>query len=294
MARITKVIIPVAGYGTRRLPITKAIEKSMLPIGDRPLVDYAVSESIAAGIRDIYFVVNKPSTCATQIEAYYGRNAVLEEFLRDRKADEKLAKLKTAPEEVRFHYVAQDPNAQYGTAVPVALVMAAAKAGKCPAIGADECVAFANGDDFFWDGGKTSEMASFLAEVPEGEAAVIGVECKPEEATRYAVIGQQDDYMTTLTEKPELAEIGAAQIKDGKVLVNINRFVLSPGLLKEITEYVEGHDFSPLEQEYMITDPVLDFVKKGGKMRVVAAKSEWLDGGSLEGWFRANQTVLGK
>ena len=49
-AKITKAIIPVAGWGTRRLPITKIIEKSMLPVGNRPLVDYSVQELIAAGV----------------------------------------------------------------------------------------------------------------------------------------------------------------------------------------------------------------------------------------------------
>jgi len=287
-----KAIIPVAGYGTRRLPMTKAVEKSMLPIGDRPLVDYAVSECIKAGIKDIYFVINKVTDCPTQIETYYGRNAVLEEFLRDRKAEDKLAKLKTAPEDVRFHYVKQDPNAHYGTAVPVALVAAAAEAGEVPAIGEDESVAFANGDDFFWDGGKTSEMAEFLSQVEDGEAAVIGVKVPRAEAVRYAMIAKNGEFMKGLVEKPELADVVVDS--DEMALVNINRFVFNGAAIKEIVDYVERNNFSPLEQEYMITDPVMDFVKKGGKMRVVAAKSEWLDGGSLDGWFKANRTVLGQ
>jgi UTP--glucose-1-phosphate uridylyltransferase len=53
---ITKAIIPVAGWGTRRLPITKAIEKCMLPIGNRPLVDYVVQDCLAAGITEIFFI----------------------------------------------------------------------------------------------------------------------------------------------------------------------------------------------------------------------------------------------
>ena len=55
---ITKAIIPVAGWGTRRLPVTKAIEKCMLPLGNRPVVDYIVQDCVRAGIRDIYFVVS--------------------------------------------------------------------------------------------------------------------------------------------------------------------------------------------------------------------------------------------
>lgn len=287
MALITKAIIPVAGYGTRRLPMTKAIEKSMLPIGDRPLVDYAVSECIKAGIKDICFVINKTMGDHTQIETYYGKNMLLEEFLRDRKADEKLLKLQTAPEDVRFHYIVQDPNISYGTAVPVALVMAAAEAGEVPAIGEDECVVFANGDDFFWDGGKTSEMATFISQVEDGEAAIIGVECPREEVVKLAMIARDGDFMAGLIEKPALEDVTST-------LTSVNRFVLNPGLLKEIADYVKRNDFSPLEQEYMITDPVLDYVKKGNKVRVVPAQSEWLDGGSLDGWYKANTTVLGK
>ena len=287
MARITKAIIPVAGYGTRRLPMTKAIEKSMLPIGDRPLVDYAVSECIKAGIKDIYFVINKTMGDHTQIETYYGKNALLEDFLRDRNASEKLAKLQTAPEDVRFHYVVQDPNAAYGTAVPVALVMAAAATGEVPAIGAEESVVFANGDDFFWDGGKTSEMATFVSRVEDGEAAIIGVECPREQVCNFGMIDNDAGVMKGLVEKPSKDEITST-------LINVNRFVLNPALLKEIVAYVERNDFSPLEQEYLITDPILDFVKNGGKMRVVPAQSEWLDGGSLEGWYKANTTVLNK
>ena len=54
---VTKAIIPVAGWGTRMLPITKAIEKCMLPVGTRPVIDYVVQDVLKAGIKDIYFVV---------------------------------------------------------------------------------------------------------------------------------------------------------------------------------------------------------------------------------------------
>ncbi|MCL2371149.1 sugar phosphate nucleotidyltransferase [Candidatus Saccharibacteria bacterium] len=284
MARVTKAIIPVAGYGTRRLPMTKAIEKSMLPIGDRPLVDYAVSECIQAGIKDIYFVINKSAgDCPTQIETYYGRNMVLEEFLKDRKATEKLAKLQTAPEDVRFHYIVQDPNARYGTAIPVALFMEQFGAD----LAEDEGVAFANGDDFFWDGGKTYEMVNLVAGVRDGESATMPGLRRKEEMPSFGMVEVEGDYMIGLVEKPALEDATS-------LLANTNRCIFNLELLKMIADYVDRNDFSPLEQEYMITDPILEYVRKGGKMRVVVAQSEWLDGGSLDGWFKANQVVLGK
>lgn len=77
--KCTKAIIPVAGWGTRRLPITKTIEKCMLPLGNRPVVDYAVQDCIAAGITDIYFVVGEQST---QIRDYYRSNVDLNDYLK--------------------------------------------------------------------------------------------------------------------------------------------------------------------------------------------------------------------
>lgn len=73
---ITKAIIPVAGWGTRMLPITKAIEKCMLPVGTRPVIDYVVQDVLQAGIKDIYFVVGEDST---QLEKYYRSNIKLNE-----------------------------------------------------------------------------------------------------------------------------------------------------------------------------------------------------------------------
>ena len=76
---ITKAIIPVAGWGTRMLPITKAIEKCMLPVGKRPIIDYVVQDCLAAGIREFIFVVSEQSS---QLEAYYRSNIHLNDYLR--------------------------------------------------------------------------------------------------------------------------------------------------------------------------------------------------------------------
>ena len=77
--QIKKAIIPVAGWGTRRLPITKTIEKAMLPIGNRPLVDYVVEDCVKAGISEIYIVIDeKPFS---QIKNYYEDNAKLYNYL---------------------------------------------------------------------------------------------------------------------------------------------------------------------------------------------------------------------
>ena len=107
---ISKAIIPVAGWGTRRLPITKVVEKSMLPVGNRPLVDYSVQELIRAGVKDIYMVVSNTEPC--QVRAFYQDNLALNLYLKARGKEDKLEKAKTLPDDVRIHYVAQDPSAK--------------------------------------------------------------------------------------------------------------------------------------------------------------------------------------
>ncbi|NCU40297.1 hypothetical protein EOL73_00875 [Candidatus Saccharibacteria bacterium] len=78
MKTCTKAIIAVAGYGTRRLPISKAVEKCMVPLLNRPIVDYVVEDCVKAGVKDIYFVV---SGDARQLRNYYERDMELEAYL---------------------------------------------------------------------------------------------------------------------------------------------------------------------------------------------------------------------
>ena len=77
--QIKKAIIPVAGWGTRRLPVTKVIKKAMLPIGNRPLVDYVVEDCAKAGIEDIYIVIDEKEF--SQVKAYYQDNEKLTNYL---------------------------------------------------------------------------------------------------------------------------------------------------------------------------------------------------------------------
>lgn len=118
---ITKAIIPVAGWGTRRLPITKIIEKSMLPVGNRPLVDYSVQELIKAGVKDIYMIISNVEPC--QVKAFYQKNVALDQYLIDRGKEDRLKLANTLPDDVKIHYIQQDPAGKYGTAVPIAMAV---------------------------------------------------------------------------------------------------------------------------------------------------------------------------
>ena len=77
-------------------------------------------------------------------------------------------------------------------------------------------------------------------------------------------------------------------------MINVSKYIKAPDLLKRIVKYVEENDFGPKDQEYMVTDPIDDYIKDGGVMRVAPTTGEYLDGGSVEGWLHAKNVVCGK
>lgn len=277
MQKITKAIIPVAGWGTRRLPITKVIEKSMLPVGNRPLVDYSVQELIEAGVTDIYMVVSNTEPC--QVREFYSDNIILNDYLISRGKGDRVALTKTLPDHVKIHYIAQDANSKYGTAVPVA--MAAEE------YNLNEPVIVYMGDDFIWNPEGESAATSLINSLQsETDSAILGVEIPKEKVDKYGVLEVQDGKLTNVVEKPSVEEAPSN-------LINVSKYILSADLLQKIVAYVNEHDFGPTDQEYMITDPIHDYIKQGQTMRVASTSGQYLDGGSVEGWVHANNVVCG-
>lgn len=268
---ISKALIPVGGWGTRRLPITKAIEKCMLPIGNRPIVDYVVQDCIAAGITDIYFVVSEGSS---QLQAYYSENIPLKTYLKVNGKDA-LLPLVAPPENVTFTYIVQPSGGKYGTAVPVSLMAQYLEEG--------ESVAVLMGDDFLHSADGSSEVERLLEATPQGECAMLGVEVAKEEVSRYGVLQYTEDKaFVRIVEKPHPDDAPSN-------LINVSKYVLNSTALREIIEYVEA---GGVAGEYYITDPINAYVKKGGMVRIVRARGQYLDGGTTEGWLRANQVVM--
>ena len=76
-------------------------------------------------------------------------------------------------------------------------------------------------------------------------------------------------------------------------MINVSKYIMTPDLLRRIVTYVREHDFGPKQQEYMVTDPIADFIRDGGIIKVAPTTGEYLDGGSVEGWLHANNVVCG-
>ncbi len=266
--KITKAIIPVAGWGTRMLPITKAIEKCMLPVGTRPVVDYVVRDCIDAGIKDIYFVVGEQSA---QVQNYYRSNIQLNDYLRRQGKEDKLP-LVAPIEGVRFHFIVQPAHGKYGTAVPVGLVNDYVEPG--------ESVAVIMGDDFLYNDDGTNEIQRLVEAADEG-GAMIGVNIARENVSKYGVLQlDSDGNYQKIVEKPSAEEAPST-------LINISKYVLP----KAAIEAAVSIPVNPSRGEYEITDVINQYVVAGGSIKVVEAKGEFLDCGSVEGWLYANNRI---
>ena len=276
--QINKAIIPVAGWGTRRLPITKVIEKAMLPIGNRPLADYVVEDCVKAGIKEIYIVIDeKPFS---QIKAYYEENADLRNYLVARGKEDKLSLANTNREGVTLHFFAQkDVDLRYGNAEPVAQVV--------EEFGIDEPCAVLMGDDFSYNKDGSSDLARLMELIKdESESAMLAAEVPMETIERYGVLKVDNGLLTGIYEKPKREDAPSN-------MISISKFIMSSELLQRIVKYCKDNDFGPKDQEYLITDPVIEHIKAGGKIRVMPISGEYLDGGSTEGWLHANNVVCG-
>src|SRR3954453_15250979 len=111
---ITKAVIPVAGLGTRFLPASKAMPKEMLPVVDKPAIQYVVEEAVAAGLSDVLMVTGRNKNA---LENHFDRVGELEDILRSKGDDDKLEKVKFATDLADVHYVRQGDPKGLGHAV---------------------------------------------------------------------------------------------------------------------------------------------------------------------------------
>ncbi len=114
VTHITKAVIPAAGLGTRFLPATKAMPKEMLPVVDRPAIQYVVEEAVGAGLHDVLMITGRNKTA---LENHFDRNAELEATLQLKGDDAKLRKVNESTDLADMHYVRQGAPKGLGHAV---------------------------------------------------------------------------------------------------------------------------------------------------------------------------------
>lgn len=270
---VTKAIIPVAGYGTRMLPFTKSIEKCMLPLLDKPVIDYNVDACVDAGITDIMFVV---SGRAEQLRTYYGHNHELEAHLKDMGKFALLDSIQPR-KDVNIQYVEQDlSSGRYGTSMPVWLCR--------ELIDMDEQFLVVNGDQCLYRRNGTSEMKDFIDSVEKAiaKAGIVAVSTPRNESQQYGSLEINNDVtLKRIHEHPEPGARVSRMRSSGNYLLNGSVFGL---IEKQLAE-------PPNERgEYYLTDIVNEYAGQN-RVSVYSALGRYFDCGSMDTWIEANEIM---
>lgn len=267
--KVKHAIIAVAGYGSRRLPVTKAVDKCLLPILNRPIIDYNVRDCINAGITHIVLVVSESGE--EQLRRYFGRNRDLENYLVTHGKEEYLDMIQV-PDEVEFEYVVQPPDVPYGTVTPPAL------ARPCIPKGESSLVLF--GDDIIYTGEAENSMAQFIAKAGD-EAAVLTVEVERHEVGKYGIYVIDDrGYLQYSLEKPKPEE-------SPSTLINTGKCIMTSELLDEIVAFYK-EPATPGKEKYYNLEPFSRYIEKGNKIKIPQIEGTYLDTGNLQNWLKAN------
>ena len=267
---IRKAVIPAAGLGTRFLPATKAIPKEMIPLVDKPGIQYVVEEAVAAGITDILIVTGRSKKA---IEDHFDRSPELEAALAGSGKDEMVERMRTLSEMADIHYIRQAEPRGLGHAVG----MGRRHVG-------DEPFAVLLPDDLMAEG--SDSLARMIAAAEQRDASVVALmRFPPDEIGKYGVVATDGDIgaddvvrVTTTIEKP-------ARGTEPSDLAIIGRYVLTPDVFERIARLRPG-----AIGEIQLTDALCQMAEEGPFYGLVLKGGRYDIGNKLD-WLRATVEV---
>lgn len=233
MQKVTKAVIPAAGYGMRFLPVTKAIPKEMLPIVDTPTIEYIVRECVEAGITDILIIV---SANKNSIINHFDRNFELEYKLKEKGKEKEYSEITELLEKVNIFFVRQKELIGLGHAVLCAKSFAG-----------NEPFALLLGDDL-WRCRKPA-IKQLIDAYEEVDSPILGVKLvHQKDVSSYGICKTESDEKLTkvidLVEKPKVEEAPSRKAISG-------RYILTP----DIFEYLETQERGA-GNEIQLTDAI--------------------------------------
>ena len=263
---IRKAVIPAAGLGTRFLPATKSIPKEMLPIIDKPIIQYVVEEAVASGINDIIIITGRGKRA---IEDYFDTSPELENNLLSENKKDLLKEVKDISSLADIHYIRQEEPSGLGDAV--------LKAEKH--IG-DEPFAVLLGDDIIKGASLCLKQLIDAYQKYENASAVLAVQ-EVEDVSKYGIIKGSEINKSVyrvedIIEKPSLKEAPSN-------IGTVGRYIFTPEIFPYIKETPLGKG-----REIQLTDAIRMLIKKG-KRNIYAYKfkGERYDAGDKLGYIKA-------
>lgn len=264
MQKITKAVIAVAGSGTRFLPVTKAQPKEMLPIVDKPIIQYIVEELVDAGIKDIIMITTwtkKP------LEDHFDVNAELEQQLLKANKLDYLEQIKRIANLANYIYIRQ--KGPYGNGTPI--LCAEAVVGNEPFI-------YAFGDDLVKS--KKSFTKQLLEEYEKNPGVIMGVQKVPKkDIPKYGIVGIKKgskNQIEKIIEKPSIEEAPSD-------LAIFGRYILNNEIINILKKQTLGKN-----NELWIADAIDNYIKNGGKAYAKQTENgKWLTTGDPLNFLQA-------
>jgi UTP--glucose-1-phosphate uridylyltransferase len=268
--RVRKAVFPAAGWGTRFLPATKAQPKEMLPLVDKPVIQYAVEEAIAAGIEQIIIVTSSQKRA---IEDHFDINLELEQHLEQRGEIEKLRQIRAISDLAQISYVRQKEQLGLGHAVLVAKEL----------VGHEPFAVMLSDDVVVGERPCIGQLVHAYAQVRSSVVAV--TEVPKAETSRYGVIGGErvtghalDPRLykvNRLVEKPEPEDAPSN-------LAIIGRYVLTPKIFDKLEQTPRG-----AKGEIQLTDAIQALMQEQD-VYAYAFEGRRYDAGTTMGWLEAS------
>ncbi|MCH9690815.1 MAG: UTP--glucose-1-phosphate uridylyltransferase GalU [Gammaproteobacteria bacterium] len=266
---LSKCLFPVAGYGTRFLPATKAMPKEMLPLVNKPLVQYAVEEAIEAGLTEIGFVTGRGKRA---IEDHFDTNFELEHQIAGTGKERYLDCVRKVIDEASFSYTRQGEMRGLGDAILQGQRLVG-----------DEAFGVVLADDLCLSTelGVLGQMVQLFRQF---RCTIVAVEEMPQDQIhKFGVIAgneiRSDLYqVTNMIEKPTVAEAPSN-------LAIIGRYILTPDIFELLRETPQGKD-----GELQLTDALLAQAQRGCVL-AYKFKGQRFDCGSVDGFVAATNHV---
>lgn len=266
--RVRTAVFPVAGLGTRFLPATKSIPKEMLPLIDRPLIQYAIDEARAAGIEEFVFVTARGKSA---LEDYFDGSIALERKLREDGKDDLLSEVRnsTMPSGA-IAYIRQQEALGLGHAVWCARRLIA-----------DEPFAVLLPDDVIAaDTPCLQQMVDAYSESDRGGCMVAAMEVAEDKTSSYGIIDVAQD-LGTLVDARGLIEKPKPEAAPSCLAV-IGRYILTPKVMRTLDEGKTGAG-----GEIQLTDAIADQIDQGEPVYGFRFDGERFDCGSKAGYLQA-------
>jgi UTP--glucose-1-phosphate uridylyltransferase len=268
--RVRKAIITDAGFASRYLPITKTVPKAMLPLGNRPIMQFVVEECVEAGIEEI-IIVSTPEGKPIY-EDYFNNNVNrIRKQLAAQGKEDRYEPVQHVLDYPKIVVIVQDPSLPYGNGSPVSSAQKFVE-------GEEAFLVLYSDDIVFGTPGDAKVMVDLYQQDPSVEGIIMAQEVSPNVVDKYGIISFQegsDRLLDNIIEKPKTEEAPSN-------LASYGRYLLKPSIFEFLNPMNTGKD------DELWTVDAITRTAKTKKVVVEKTKAEWMTTGDPENYFHAH------